>query len=129
MPGIAVIGAQWGDEGKGKVVDALASEADFVVRYSGGANAGHTVVVDDEIFKLHHLPVGVLHKNAISIMGGGMVIDPWTFKEEYESFVDRLEPGELYISQEAHIVLPHNKKNDEGGWVRRNNRSGYRTYL
>jgi len=59
MPGIAIIGAQWGDEGKGKVVDALASQSDYVVRYSGGANAGHTVGVGDEVWKVHHLPVGV----------------------------------------------------------------------
>ena len=69
MPGIAIIGAQWGDEGKGKVVDALASEADFVVRYSGGANAGHTVVAGEDVFKLHHLPCGVLHDRPISIFG------------------------------------------------------------
>lgn len=115
MPGIAIIGAQWGDEGKGKVVDSLASQADFVVRYSGGANAGHTVVVDSEIFKVHHLPVGVLHDGPISILGGGMVIDPWTFREELETFKKRRDPGEVYIAQEAHVVLPHNKKNDEGG--------------
>ena len=115
MPGIAVIGAQWGDEGKGKVVDALASQADFVVRYSGGANAGHTVVVDQDIFKVHHLPVGVLHDGPVSILGGGMVIDPWTFREELEQFKERRDPGEVYISQEAHLVLPHNRKNDEGG--------------
>jgi adenylosuccinate synthase len=77
MPGIAIIGAQWGDEGKGKVVDALAVEADVVVRYSGGANAGHTVVVGEEVFKLHHLPCGTLHDGPTSVLGGGMVIDPW----------------------------------------------------
>ena len=115
MPGIAVIGAQWGDEGKGKVVDALASEADIVVRYSGGANAGHTVVAGEEIFKLHHLPCGVLHEKPISVLGGGMVIDPWTFREEYEKMATRRDVGEVYISHEAHVVLPHHKKNDEGG--------------
>jgi adenylosuccinate synthase len=115
MPGIAVIGAQWGDEGKGKVVDALASEADVVVRYSGGANAGHTVVAGEEIFKLHHLPCGVLHDKPISILGGGMVIDPWTFRDEYEKMAGRRDVGEVYISHEAHVVLPHHKKNDEGG--------------
>jgi adenylosuccinate synthase len=115
MPGIAVIGAQWGDEGKGKVVDALASEADVVVRYSGGANAGHTVVAGEEIFKLHHLPCGVLHDKPISILGGGMVIDPWTFRDEYQKMAGRRDVGEVYISHEAHVVLPHHKKNDEGG--------------
>lgn len=115
MPGIAVIGAQWGDEGKGKVVDALAAQADYVVRYSGGANAGHTVVVGDEIFKLHHLPCGVLHERPVSILGAGMVIDPWTFIEEFDEFAATKDPGEVYISHEAHMVLPHHRKNDEGG--------------
>ena len=115
MPGIAIIGAQWGDEGKGKVVDALASEAQFVVRYSGGANAGHTVVVGDEIFKLHHLPCGTLHDGPTSVLGGGMVIDPWSFRQEYEGLKARRDPGQVLISHEAHLVLPHHKKNDEGG--------------
>ena len=115
MPGVAVIGAQWGDEGKGKVVDALAAEADYVVRYSGGANAGHTVVVGDDVFKLHHLPCGTLHDEPVSILGGGMVIDPWAFIEEYDAFTERRDPGEVLISHEAHLVLPHHKKNDEGG--------------
>ncbi len=115
MPGIAIIGAQWGDEGKGKVVDALAGEADLVVRYSGGANAGHTVVAGEEVFKLHHLPCGVLHERAVSVLGGGMVIDPWTFRNEYLGMAARRDVGEVYLSHEAHVVLPHHKKNDEGG--------------
>ncbi|MEZ4630890.1 MAG: adenylosuccinate synthase [Deinococcales bacterium] len=115
MPGIAIIGAQWGDEGKGKIVDALAHDADYVVRYSGGANAGHTVVVGDQIFKLHHLPCGVLHDKPISLLGGGMVIDPWSFREEYLGLKARKGIGEVYIAAEAHLVLPHHKKNDEGG--------------
>jgi adenylosuccinate synthase len=115
MSGIAIIGAQWGDEGKGKVVDALASQADYVVRYSGGANAGHTVVVGGEVYKLHHLPCGVLHERPVSVLGGGMVIDPWTFKSEYEAMAARREFGDVLISHEAHLVLPHHKKNDEGG--------------
>ena len=115
MPGMAVIGAQWGDEGKGKVVDALASQADFVVRYSGGANAGHTIVVGQEVFKLHHLPCGILHDQATSILGGGMAINPWTFQEEYTNFANKHDPGEIYIAKEAHLVLPHQLKNDEGG--------------
>src|SRR5690554_115681 len=115
MPGIAIIGAQWGDEGKGKVVDSLAAESDIVVRYSGGANAGHTIVVGDEVFKLHHLPCGTLHDRPGSILGGGMVIDPWTFLEEYDGLSARRDPGEVLISSEAHLVLPHHRKNDEGG--------------
>jgi adenylosuccinate synthase len=115
MPGIAVIGAQWGDEGKGKVVDALASEADVVVRYSGGANAGHTVVVGGEIYKLHHLPVGTLHDRPVSVLGAGMVIDAWTFRDELEALRSRRDPGSVLVAAEAHLVLPHHKKNDEGG--------------
>lgn len=115
MPGIAIIGAQWGDEGKGKVVDALAHDADFVVRYSGGANAGHTVVTGGEIYKLHHLPCGTLHDRPVSILGGGMVIDPWAFRAEYQALAARRDPGQVYLSHEAHLVLPHHKKNDEGG--------------
>ncbi len=115
MPGIAMIGAQWGDEGKGKVVDALAAEADYVVRYSGGANAGHTVVVGGEVFKLHHLPCGTLHERPTSVLGGGMVVDPWTFLDELAGLEARRDPGTVLISTEAHLVLPHHKKNDEGG--------------
>ncbi len=115
MPGVAIIGAQWGDEGKGKVVDALAHDADVVVRYSGGANAGHTVVVGGEIFKLHHLPCGVLHDQPVSVLGGGMVVDPWSFRLEFEAFAERRDPGQVVVSEEAHLVLPHHKKNDEGG--------------
>ena len=84
MPGIAIIGAQWGDEGKGKVVDALAHDADVVVRYSCGANAGHTVVVGGEVYKLHHLPCGTLHDRPVSVLGGGMVVDPWAFVAELD---------------------------------------------
>ena len=115
MPGVAIIGAQWGDEGKGKVVDALAHDADIVVRYSGGANAGHTVVIGGEVFKLHHLPCGVLHDKPVSVLGGGMVVDPWSFREEFEAFAERRDPGQVVVSEEAHLVLPHHKKNDEGG--------------
>jgi adenylosuccinate synthase len=115
MPGIAVIGAQWGDEGKGKIVDALAHDADLVVRYSGGANAGHTVVTGGETFKLHHLPCGVLHDRPASVLGAGMVIDPWAFLEELDGLAARREPGPVRIAAEAHLVLPHHRKNDEGG--------------
>ncbi|HET8985135.1 MAG TPA: adenylosuccinate synthase [Trueperaceae bacterium] len=115
MPGVAIIGAQWGDEGKGKVVDALAHDADVVVRFSGGANAGHTVVVGTDVFKLHHLPCGTLHDRPVSVLGGGMVIDPWSFVSEYDALASRRDPGQVWISHEAHLVLPHHKKNDEGG--------------
>jgi adenylosuccinate synthase len=112
MPGIAIIGAQWGDEGKGKVTDSLAPEADFVVRYQGGANAGHTVVVGEEVFKLNLLPSGVIHPHVTSILGDGMVIDPDHFTNELEALRKRGWSPKLYISQRAHLVLPHHKQVD-----------------
>ena len=115
MPGLAIIGAQWGDEGQGKVVDALAHDADVVVRYSGGANAGHTVVVGGEVYKLHHLPCGTLHDRPVSVLGGGMVVDPWAFVAELDELAARRDPGRVWVSHEAHLVLPHHRKNDEGG--------------
>lgn len=75
MPGIVILGAQWGDEGKGKATDAIGDRVDFVVRYSGGNNAGHTVVVGDEKFVMHLLPAGILNQNATTVIGNGVVID------------------------------------------------------
>jgi adenylosuccinate synthase len=109
MPGIAIIGSQWGDEGKGKVVDFLAPEADFVVRYQGGANAGHTIVLPDVTYKLNLFPSGVLHQQAKSILADGMVIDPWKFKEELEYVRGHGLKPEIYVSDRAHLVLPHHK--------------------
>jgi adenylosuccinate synthase len=109
MPGIAIIGAQWGDEGKGKITDFLAPEAKYVVRYQGGANAGHTVTAKGQTFKLNLLPSGVLHPGTVSILGDGMVIDPAKFSEERANLLaGGLEP-ELRISDRAHLVLPHHK--------------------
>lgn len=109
MPGIVIIGSQWGDEGKGKVVDFLAPEADFVVRYQGGANAGHTIVLPDVTYKLNLFPSGVLHQQAKSILADGMVIDPWKFKEELEYIKSHGLKPEIYVSDRAHLVLPHHK--------------------
>jgi len=109
MPGIAIIGAQWGDEGKGKITDFLAPEADFVVRYQGGANAGHTVNARGKTFKLNLLPSGVLHDGTVSILGDGMVIDPWKFFEERQSLLDAGLSPDLRVSDRAHLVLPHHK--------------------
>ncbi len=109
MPGIAIIGAQWGDEGKGKITDFLAPGAKYVVRYQGGANAGHTVTAKGQTFKLNLLPSGVLHPGTVSILGDGMVIDPAKFSEERANLIaGGLEP-ELRISDRAHLVLPHHK--------------------
>ena len=109
MPGIAIVGAQWGDEGKGKIVDFLAPEAEYVVRYQGGANAGHTVNAKGKTFKLNLLPSGVLHEGATSILGDGMVIDPEKFIEERRNLMEGGLNPRLKISDRAHIVLPHHK--------------------
>lgn len=109
MPGIAIIGAQWGDEGKGKITDFLAPQARYVVRYQGGANAGHTVTARGQTFKLNLLPSGVLHEGTVSILGDGMVIDPEKFLAERQSLLDGGLHPELRISDRAHLVLPHHK--------------------
>ncbi|AZI43338.1 adenylosuccinate synthase [Deinococcus psychrotolerans] len=109
MPGIAIIGAQWGDEGKGKITDFLAPKADFVVRYQGGANAGHTVTAAGQTFKLNLLPSGVLHEQTVSVLGDGMVIDPEKFLAERQNLLDGGLSPELRISERAHLVLPHHK--------------------
>ncbi len=109
MPGVAILGAQWGDEGKGKVTDALVAEADYVIRFQGGANAGHTVVVGEEVFKLHHLPTGVIHPHAKSVLADGMVVDALTFEEELRALRARGFDPEIRVSERAHLVLPHHK--------------------
>ena len=114
---LVVVGAQWGDEGKGKLVDVLAEEADQVVRYQGGANAGHTVVIGDEQFILQQIPSGILHAGTHCIVGSGVVLDPQTFFEE----LDRLEAkgistgGRILVSDRAHLVLPYHKLLDRAG--------------
>ena len=109
MPITILIGAQWGDEGKGRVVDWLAASADIVARYAGGDNAGHTVALDGEVYKLHLVPSGILHSNVVSIMGNGMVINPVNLLREIEALrrigVD-ITPERLVISSRAHIITP-----------------------
>ncbi len=112
MAKLIVIGAQWGDEGKGKVVDILSSETDLVVRYQGGANAGHTVVVDGKQIILHHLPSGVLSPHTRNIIGNGCVVDPELLVEEIDMAKNNgvtLTPGNLTISGRAHMVTPVHK--------------------
>jgi adenylosuccinate synthase len=114
MPVTCVFGMQWGDEGKGRIVDLLAAQSDYVVRYQGGANAGHTVVVGDEKYVLHLLPSGAIQPGTINVIGNGVVIDPWIVIEEMESLAARgidLE-GRLLVSDRAHVVLPHHKRMD-----------------
>ena len=86
MKNVVVVGSQWGDEGKGKIVDWLSSEADVVVRFQGGHNAGHTLVIDKKVFKLRLLPSGIVRKGKISILGNGVVIDPWALLKEIDVY-------------------------------------------
>ncbi|HON14371.1 MAG TPA: adenylosuccinate synthase [Treponema sp.] len=105
---VVVIGAQWGDEGKGKIVDYLAKEAQIIVRYSGGANAGHTIVIGTEQYALHLIPSGILYPDKIVVLGAGMVIDPKALFSELEMLKSRGidTTGRVFISDRAHIVLP-----------------------
>ena len=113
MPTLVIVGAQWGDEAKGKIVDWLGSEADYVVRYSGGNNAGHTVIVGDQEFKFHLLPAGILHPHCTSILGSGMVICPQSLLAEIErTKAMRPQLSTLKISSAAHVVFPYHRMLD-----------------
>jgi adenylosuccinate synthase len=105
---VVVIGAQWGDEGKGKIVDYLAKEAQIIVRFAGGANAGHTIVIGDEQYALHLIPSGVLYSDKLVILGAGMVIDPVALFKELDMLNGRGidTTGRVFISDRAHLVLP-----------------------
>ncbi|MCQ9207512.1 MAG: adenylosuccinate synthase [Omnitrophica bacterium] len=115
MSNIVVVGAQWGDEGKGKVIDILARGFDYIVRYQGGNNAGHTVVIGEEKFILHLVPSGILNEKKICIIGNGVVVDPKALIEE----IDKLESkridvtGRLFVSDNAHMILPYHRVIDE----------------
>jgi adenylosuccinate synthase len=110
-----VVGLQWGDEGKGKVVDILAEKSDIVVRYSGGANAGHTVVIGDKKFALHLLPSGSIRPNTICIIANGVVVDPEVLINGIDQLAEKDLPldGRLFISENAHVVLDYHKKEDQ----------------
>ena len=112
---IVIVGAQWGDEGKGKLVDVLAERADWVVRYQGGANAGHTVHVGDESTVLHQVPSGILHKGVRCAIGNGVVLDPEAMFEEVDALVANGVDvaGRLYLSDRAHLVMPYHKLVDK----------------
>jgi adenylosuccinate synthase len=113
---VTVIGLQWGDEGKGKVVDALAGQSRYVVRYCGGANAGHTVTVGGERFALHLIPCGILHPNVMNVVGNGVAFDPATAWEEIQALRERnveVTPGNLAISATAQVVMPWHKTQDQ----------------
>src|SRR5262249_32180542 len=109
MANVAVIGSQWGDEGKGKIVDWLSSRADVVVRFQGGHNAGHTLVIDDVVYKLHLLPSGIVRKGKMSVIGNGVVIDPWALLKEIEDVRAKgveISPENLVIADNAALILP-----------------------
>ena len=116
MKNIAVVGSQWGDEGKGKIVDWLSEQADVVVRFQGGHNAGHTLVIDGVTYKLRLLPSGIVRKNKISIIGNGVVVDPWALLEEIDEMKSKnvqVNPENLIISESANLILPFHKEMDE----------------
>ena len=116
MPGLVIVGAQWGDEGKGKVTDLLAERADVVVRFQGGNNAGHTIVRDDEEFKLHLIPSGILHPGTLCAIGNGVVIDPKVLTDEIENLKRRGVPAaNLRISSNAHMIMPYHVLLDTAG--------------
>ena len=113
MSSVVVIGAQWGDEGKGKIVDYLAQKADAVVRYSGGSNAGHTVVVNDVAYKLRLLPSGILYHGKICVLGNGVVINPGVVLQEIKEMHEKgVDISRIAISDRAHVVLPYHQKLD-----------------
>ncbi len=116
MKNVAVIGSQWGDEGKGKIVDWLSSEADVVVRFQGGHNAGHTLVIDGVTYKLRLLPSGIVRKNKISIIGNGVVVDPWALLDEINEINSKgidINEKNLIISESANLILPFHREMDE----------------
>mgnify|MGYP001227123950 FL=1 len=116
MKNVVVVGSQWGDEGKGKIVDWLSSQADIVVRFQGGHNAGHTLVIDEKVFKLRLLPSGIVRKGKISMLGNGVVIDPWALLDEIKEIKKQgieVNPENFMISESASLILPFHQEMDE----------------
>jgi adenylosuccinate synthase len=115
MSTLVVVGSQWGDEGKGKITDLLSEEADIIVRYQGGCNAGHTVVKGDEQYIFHLIPSGILHEEVRCLIGNGVVVDPESLLQEIESLKKRnIEIDDnLFIDFKAHVVLTYHKTLDE----------------
>src|SRR5881398_129072 len=119
MPGLVIVGAQWGDEGKGKVTDLLAETADVVIRFQGGNNAGHTIVRGDEVYKLHLMPSGILYPGKLCLIGNGVVIDPKVITEEIAELGRRgIDVSGLRISANAHLIMPYHKLLDQEGEAR-----------
>src|SRR5947209_20268422 len=119
MPGLVVVGAQWGDEGKGKITDLLAERADVVIRYQGGNNAGHTIVRDDDVYKLHLIPSGILYPGKLCLIGNGVVVDPKVITVEMSALQPRgVDMRALKIFAQAHLLMPYNPLLDRAGEVR-----------
>ena len=113
MPGKVILGAQWGDEGKGKFIDIFAAHADLVVRSQGGNNAGHTVVVDGEKYKLQLIPSGILYPDCINIIGPGVVVDPRNILREIDGLTEKgVKADKLFIDARCHCILPWNLELD-----------------
>ena len=122
MANVVVVGSQWGDEGKGKIVDWLSSRADVVVRFQGGHNAGHTLVIDGKTYKLSLFPSGIVREDKVSIIGNGVVVDPWAFAEELKILINQdveINSKNLKIAENASLILPVHKNLD----ILRENRS------
>ncbi|MBN1556756.1 MAG: adenylosuccinate synthase [Lentisphaerae bacterium] len=115
MPNTVLIGAQWGDEGKGKIIDVLTEDADIVVRYQGGNNAGHTVKIEDTLYVLHLIPSGILHEGTLCVIGNGVVIDPLALVKEIRELeaAGITVDGRLFVSDRAHVVFPYHRLLDE----------------
>ena len=116
MKNVVVVGSQWGDEGKGKIVDWLSSEADIIVRFQGGHNAGHTLVIDGATYKLRLLPSGIVRKDKVSIIGNGVVVDPWSLLDEIKEIKSKgieINQENLIISDAANLILPFHREMDE----------------
>ena len=116
MKNIVVVGSQWGDEGKGKIVDWLSEQADVVIRFQGGHNAGHTLVIDGVTYKLRLLPSGIVRKNKISIIGNGVVVDPWALLDEIKEIKSKgvnVDKNNLILAETASLILPFHKEMDE----------------
>ncbi len=119
MPGIVIVGAQWGDEGKGKITDLLAERADVIVRFQGGNNAGHTIVRNGRTWKLHLIPSGILHRGKLCVIGNGVVVDPRILTEELEELRRRrVDTSSLRISANAHLIMPYHLMLDHAGEAR-----------
>src|SRR5436190_17445263 len=119
MPGLVVVGAQWGDEGKGKVTDLIAERADVVIRYQGGNNAGHTIVRGDDVYKFHLIPSGILYPGKLCLIGNGVVVDPKVMTEEIVGLHARsIDTSGLKISANAHVIMPYHLMLDHAGEAR-----------